>query len=87
MRQPEESNIALVESRIDDIPQVTEHENALLTSSFTEQEVMDAVFQMEHNKSPGPDGFAVEFYQVFWEIIKKYLLALLHDFYDEPPLV
>jgi hypothetical protein len=31
---------------------------------------------MEHNKAPGPDGFPVEFYQVFLEVIKDDLLAL-----------
>jgi len=38
---------------------------------------------MEHNKAPGPDGFPAEFYQVFWEVIKKDLLALFSDFYEE----
>jgi hypothetical protein len=28
--------------------------------------VREAVFQMEHNKAPRPDGFPAEFYQVFW---------------------
>ena len=41
------------------------------------------MFQMEHNKAPGPDGFPAEFYQVFWEVIKKDLLALFFDFYEE----
>jgi hypothetical protein len=36
---------------------------------------------MEHNKALGPDGFAAEFYQVFWEIIKEDLLALFSDIY------
>jgi hypothetical protein len=36
---------------------------------------------MEHNKSPGPDGFPVEFYQVFWEVVKKDLMALFHEFH------
>ncbi|WVZ94604.1 hypothetical protein U9M48_040475 [Paspalum notatum var. saurae] len=36
---------------------------------------------MEHNKAPGPDGFAAEFYQVFWEIIKADLMAMFYDFY------
>jgi hypothetical protein len=38
---------------------------------------------MEHNKAPDPDGFSVEFYQVFWEIIKEDLLAPVSDFYEE----
>jgi hypothetical protein len=29
------------------------------------------VFQLEHNKASGPDGFPAEFYQNFWEVIKK----------------
>jgi hypothetical protein len=26
---------------------------------------------MEHNKSPGPNGFLTEFYNEFWGVIKK----------------
>jgi hypothetical protein len=36
---------------------------------------------MEHNKALRPDGFLVEFYQFFWELIKDDLMALFHDFY------
>jgi hypothetical protein len=70
------SGISLEESQISDIPQVSREENEILTREFTESEVREAVFQMEHNKAPGPDGFPVEFYQVFWEVIKDDLLAL-----------
>lgn len=59
------------ESRIEDIPQVSNEENDILTKEFSEEEVKQAIFQMEHNKAPGPDGFPAEFFQVFWEVIKK----------------
>ena len=81
--QPDENDISLVESWIDDIPQVTEIENEILISAITETEVKEAVFQMEHNKAPGPDGFPAEFYQVFWEIIKEDFMALFKDFQKE----
>ncbi|WVZ52923.1 hypothetical protein U9M48_003922 [Paspalum notatum var. saurae] len=41
-------------------------ENEILIEKFSEDEVRKAIFQMEHNKAPGPDGFPPEFYQVFW---------------------
>ncbi|WVZ94166.1 hypothetical protein U9M48_040092, partial [Paspalum notatum var. saurae] len=47
---------------------------------FSEQEVKEAIFSLEHNKAPGPDGFPAEFYQVFWETIKAGLMAMFHDF-------
>ena len=80
---PDVSDITLEEDRIQDIPQVSREENELLTSEFTVSEVKDAVFQMEHNKAPGPDGFPAEFYQVFWEVIKDDLMALFTDFHKE----
>ena len=44
--------------------------------SFSEKEIREAVFQMEHNKAPGPDGFPAEFYQAFWDLIKDDLMAM-----------
>jgi mannosylglycoprotein endo-beta-mannosidase len=63
---PEQTEIALMEDQIHDIPQVSDEENEILIAEFTENEVREAIFQMEHNKAPGPDGFPAEFYQVFW---------------------
>ena len=73
---PEEGNFTLDESRTADIPQVSVEENNLLTNSYSEEEVRKAVFQMEHNKAPGPDGFPAEFYQNFWDVIKSDLLNM-----------
>jgi mannosylglycoprotein endo-beta-mannosidase len=76
---PEQTEIALMEDQISDIPQVSPEENESLITDFTESEVREAIFQMEHNKAPGPDGFPAEFYQVFWGVIKEDLLALFHE--------
>ena len=43
------------------------------------EEVKKAVFQMEHNKAPGPDGFPAEFYQTFWDVIQSDLLEMFQD--------
>jgi hypothetical protein len=58
---------------------VTASENEFLIAPFTELEIRNAVFDMEHNKAPGPDGFPAEFYQNFWEIIKGDLMQMFLD--------
>jgi hypothetical protein len=77
----EPSFVTVDKTRIDDIPQVTEVENEILIQSFSEAEAKDAIFQMKHNSAPGPDGFPIGFYQVFWNIIKGDLMALFEDFH------
>jgi hypothetical protein len=61
----EESDVSLDEFRIDDILRVSPEENAILTAPYSEEEVRKPVFQMEHNKALGADGFSTEFYQSF----------------------
>jgi hypothetical protein len=61
---------------MEDIPQVSTEENDFLIAEYSEEEVRKAIFQMEHNKAPGPDGFPAEFYQTFWDTIKGDLLEL-----------
>ena len=62
---PKAPTMFLDESRTEDMPQVSNLENEILADGFTEVEVRRAIFQMKHNSAPGPDGFPVEFYQVF----------------------
>ena len=45
----------------------------LLPISLLELEKI--VFNMKKGKAPGPDGFPIEFFQVFWEVIKYDLLG------------
>jgi hypothetical protein len=80
--RPEGNNFSLLESMTEDIPQVSTEENELLTAEFSEKEVRDAIFQMKHNKVPGPDGFPAEFYQVFWSLIKNDLMAMFREFHS-----
>jgi hypothetical protein len=61
---------------MDDIPQVS-MEEGLLTAPCLDEEVKKAVFQMEHNKEPGPDGFPFEFYQSFGILLKQIFYAYL----------
>lgn len=53
---PERNNFSMFEDQKDGIPQLTVTENEMLTREFSEEEVKIAIFQMEHNKAPGPDG-------------------------------
>jgi hypothetical protein len=67
--------------RKEDILQLTNEENKILSESFSEKEVREPIFQMKHNKAPGPDGFPAEFYQLFWSLIKNDLMAMFRDFH------
>jgi hypothetical protein len=64
-----------------DIPQVLEEDNEMLMVPFSEEEVKMAVFDMEHNKPLGPDGFLVDLYQFFWYVVKPDLLNLFYEFH------
>jgi hypothetical protein len=79
---PNPTSFSLDEGRVDDIEQVSQEENESLVRPFMVQEVQEAIFQMEHNKASGPDGFPIEFYQACWEIIKNDLMALFQEFHN-----
>jgi hypothetical protein len=49
--------VTMIEMVNQDISQLSNAENELLTVVFTENEIHDAIMQMEKNKAPGPDGF------------------------------
>jgi len=61
---------------------VQDFENEILTQPFSEEEIKEALFQMEKNKAAGPDSIPIEFYQSCWEIVKNDIVQLFDDFYN-----
>ena len=47
---------------------------------FTEEDIIDVIWPMKLEKSPGPDGFSFHFYRVYWTVIRKYLLKIIKAF-------
>jgi hypothetical protein len=60
---------------------VSRNENDLLIASFTESEIREAIFSCLCEGAPGPDGISFLFYQKFWSLIKKDVVALFEDFH------
>jgi hypothetical protein len=56
---------------------VSREANEKLMNDVTLEELEGIVFQIKRGKAPGPDGFPIEFFQEFWEIIKWDLLLVV----------
>ncbi|KAG7578550.1 Zinc knuckle CX2CX4HX4C [Arabidopsis thaliana x Arabidopsis arenosa] len=62
-------------------PAVTDEMNAALTSIPTMEEIRFAVFGINPEKAPGPDGFSAGFYQSYWDILGEDLSKEIQSFF------
>ncbi|KAJ4758597.1 RNA-directed DNA polymerase (reverse transcriptase)-related family protein [Rhynchospora pubera] len=51
-----------------------------IASPFTEQEVLKAINELPSGKSSGPDGFPIDFFKRFWEVIGPDIMVSLDAF-------
>ncbi|XP_058767209.1 uncharacterized protein LOC131640851 [Vicia villosa] len=58
-----------------------------LEKPISEEEVKDAIWSCDGNKSPGRDGYSLEFFKRFWFLLKDDLLKLCNDFHSKGTLV
>jgi exonuclease III len=56
-------------------------ENESLLAPFDEEEVRETIWSCDGNKSPGPDGFNLNFFKACWCIVKHDVLAFLNEFH------
>jgi hypothetical protein len=56
---------------------VSDEENKELTRPIEEEEISSAIWSLEPNKAPRPDGFSISFYRSFWNLIKFDLKRML----------
>lgn len=52
-----------------------------LTRHFSLEEATAALFAMDVNSSPEPDGFGPAFYRAFWTQTRHHVLAFLNSFH------
>ena len=57
-------------------------ESASLEGSLNKHECLTTLKAMKNNKSPGSDGFTVEFYKFFWNDLCEYLINSLNFGYN-----
>lgn len=57
---------------------ITEEMNLHLIKEIEMEEVIKAVWTLHPDKAPGPDGFSISFYRLFWEVICRDLMKIIH---------
>jgi hypothetical protein len=62
-----------------DHPRLNQEDINHLNRSLTQNEIEAAIKSLQKKKSPGPDGFTAEFYQMFKKVL---ILTLLKLFYE-----
>jgi hypothetical protein len=78
------TNFVLQDSRLVDevIPHlVTDDVNEILTMLPSAEEIKAAVFALNKDSAPGPDGFGAFFFQHYWEIVHKDVINPVLEFF------
>ena len=52
-----------------------------MESLFTEEEISKAIFQLNKDKAPRPDGFTIAVFQDCWDVIKEDLVRVFVEFH------
>lgn len=60
---------------------VSQQENEHLTQLPIAAEIKKAVFDINSNKTPGPDGFNAGFFQHYWDLVGSALTDCIKDFF------
>ncbi|GKD22873.1 RNA-directed DNA polymerase, eukaryota, reverse transcriptase zinc-binding domain protein, partial [Tanacetum coccineum] len=53
-----------------------------MTKDVTDEEIKKALFDIDDNKAPGPDGFTSKFYKKAWDIVKDDFCNAIKEFFN-----
>ncbi|XP_060183173.1 uncharacterized protein LOC132613142 [Lycium barbarum] len=62
-------------------------QQVLLLQPYTGKEVKTTVFQIDSNKSPGPDGYGSGFFKSAWEIVGEDVVTAVLEFFTNGKLL
>ncbi|KAL6321948.1 hypothetical protein AAG906_035857 [Vitis piasezkii] len=61
---------------------ILEESASRLDSPFAEVEIFNAIFQLDRDKAPRPDGFTIAVFQDCWDVIKEDLVRVFAEFHN-----
>jgi hypothetical protein len=61
---------------------ITVRINNMLTLLPSMEEISNAVFSLNKDSAPDPDGFGALFFQTYWEIIKRDMFRAVLEFFN-----
>ena len=61
------------------LPQITAEDKVMLDAPITTEEITQAITSMQNGKTPGPDGFPVEFYKAFISKLAPFSCLLFQE--------
>lgn len=64
------------------LPMLLHADRRLLNRSVTLREVKKALFDVGPNKTPGPDGFFLAFFQHDWDILQTLIWEFVRAAFD-----
>lgn len=67
--------------------QLSQSKVSSFKNSFTKDEIRQAVFGLDGDRSPGPDGFPIVFFQHFSDLLEDDLLVFFNEFHDNGVIV
>lgn len=65
------------------LPAITDGQASFLEAPFTGNDVLKALKSVAKNRSPGPDGYTVEFYLATWHIIGLDVTNAVLSFFEK----
>ncbi|XP_074277684.1 uncharacterized protein LOC141601313 [Silene latifolia] len=60
---------------------VTEAHNNILLTPVTSAEIKECLFSIPSTKSPGPDGYSIQFFKDSWDVVRDDVIVAVQDFF------
>ena len=65
-----------------DIPKLNKSETDNLEGIITKEEALSSLKNMKNNKSPGSDGFTIEFFKFFWRDFGDFIVRAINNSFE-----